>query len=50
MIHKQNEFIDNVGLTGDNSLVHLLNTCDCENDEEINILAHSKYYSTNDFL
>ena len=49
MIHKQNEFMDNVGLTEDNSLVHLLNTYDCENDEEINILAHSKYYSTNDF-
>ena len=49
MIHKQNVFMDNVGLTEDNSLVHLLNTYDCENDEEINILAHSKYYSTNDF-
>ena len=49
MIHKQNEFMDNVGLTEDNSLVHLLNTYDCANDEEINILAHSKYYSTNDF-
>ena len=49
MIHKQNEFMDNVGLTEDNRLVHLLNTYDCENDEEINILTHSKYCSTNDF-
>ena len=48
MIHKQNEFMDIVGLTEDTCLVHLLNTYDCENDEEINILAHSKYYSTND--
>ena len=50
MIHKQYEFLDIVGLTEDNSLVHLLITYDCENDEEINLLAHSKYYSTNDSI
>ena len=49
MIHKQNEFMDNVCLIGNDSLAHLLNTYDWENDEAINILAHSKYYCTNDF-
>ena len=49
MIHKQNEFMDNVGLTENNSLVHLLNTYERENDEEINILAHPKYCSPNYF-
>ena len=48
-IHAPNQFMDNEGLTESNSLTHLLNTYDTENDEEINILSHSKYYSTTEF-
>ena len=35
-IHAPNQFMDNEGLTESNSLTHLLNTYDTENDEEIN--------------
>ena len=48
-IHAPNQSMDNEGLTESNSLTHLLNTYDTENDEEINILSHSKYYSTTEF-
>ena len=47
--HVPNQFMDNKGITESNSLMHLLNTYDTENDEEINILSHSKYYSTTEF-
>ena len=48
-IHAPNQFMDNEGLTESNSLTHLLNTYATESDEEINILSHSKYYSTTEF-
>ena len=44
-----NSFIHNTGLTEDNSLVHLLATLSPLEDNEADVIEHSKYYDNVDF-
>ena len=44
-----NSFIHNTGLTEENSLVHLLDTLSPLEDNEADVIEHSKYYDDVDF-
>ena len=45
----RNSFIHNTGLTEENSLVHLLDAISPQEENEANIIEHSKYYDDIDF-
>ena len=42
-------FIHNTGLTEENSLVHLLDAISPQEENEVDIIEHSKYYDDKDF-
>ena len=44
-----NSFIHNTGLTKENSLVHLLHAISPQEENEADIIEHSKYYDDKDF-
>ena len=44
-----NSFIHNTGLTEENSLVHLLDAISPQEENEADIIEHSKYYDDKDF-
>ena len=44
MMAQRNSFINGIGLTEANSLIHLLN-----NDNEVHLVKHSAYYGENEF-
>ena len=48
MVNK-NSFIHNTGLTKENSLLHLLDAISPQEENEANIIEHSKYYDDIDF-
>ena len=43
-------FIHNTGLTEENSLVHLLDAISPQEENEADIIEHSKYYDDKDFI
>ena len=45
----QNRFIDGIGLTETNSLIHLLDNNDTDDNNEVPIIKHSAYYDDNKF-
>ena len=45
----RNSFIHNTGLTEENSLVHLLDAIISQEENEADIIEHSKYYDDIDF-
>ena len=45
-----NSFMDNTGLYNLNSLTHLIDHIDPDNESEVNILEHSRYYNDTDFI
>ena len=45
----KNSFIHNTGLTEENSLVHLLDAISPQEENEADIIKHSKYYDDIDF-
>ena len=45
----RNSFIHNTGLTEENSLVHLLDAISPQEENEADIIEHSKYYDDIDF-
>ena len=49
MMAQRNSFINGIGLTEANSLIHLLNNDDKDDDNELNLVKHSAYYGENDF-
>ena len=44
-----NSFINGIGLTEANSLIHLLNNDDTDDDNEVHLVKHSAYYDENEF-
>ena len=46
---QHNSFIDGIGLTETNSLIHLLNNNDTDDNNEAPIIKHSAYYGKNEF-
>ena len=46
---QQNSFIDGIGLTETNSLIHLLDNNDTDDNNEVPIIKHSVYYGENEF-
>ena len=46
---QHNSFIDGIGLTETNSLIHLLDNNDTDDDNEAPIIKHSAYYGENEF-
>ena len=46
---QQNSFIDRIGLTETNSLIHLLDNNDTDDNNEVPIIKHSAYYDENEF-
>ena len=46
---QRNSFINGIGLTEANSLIHLLNNDDTDDDNELNLVKHSAYYGENEF-
>ena len=52
MIDKANTYIDDVNLSKDTSLKHLLNSdgmSDIEDDNDIDIIKHSSYYTESEY-
>ena len=49
MMAQRNSFIIGIGLTEANSLKHLLNNDDTNDDNELHLVKHSAYYSENEF-
>ena len=47
--HDGNSFINGIGLTEANSLIHLLDNDDTDDDNELNLINHSAYYGENEF-
>ena len=47
---QRNNFINGIGLTETNSLIHLLNTDDANDDNELHLIKHTAYYGDNEFL
>ena len=45
-----NSFMDNTGLYNLNSLTHLIDHIDPDNESEVNLLEHSRYYNDTDFI
>ena len=50
MMAQRNSFINGIGLTEANSLIHLLNNDDTDDDNEVHLIKHSAYYGENEFL
>ena len=48
MMAQRNSFINGIGLTEANSLIHLLNNDDTDDDNEVHLIKHSAYYGEND--
>ena len=46
---QHNSFIDGIGLTETNSLIHLLDNNDTDDNNEAPIIKHSAYYGENEF-
>ena len=46
---QQNSFIDGIGLTETNSLIHLLDNNHTDDNNEVPIIKHSAYYGENEF-
>ena len=46
---QHNVFIDGIGLTETNSLIHLLDSNDNDDNDEAPIIKHSAYYGENEF-
>ena len=49
MMAQRNSFINGIGLTEANSLIHLLNNDDTDDDNEVHLIKHSAYYGKNEF-
>ena len=49
MMAQRNSFINGIGLKEANSLIHLLNNDDTDDDNEFNLVKHSAYYDENEF-
>ena len=49
MMAQRNSFINRIGLTEANSLIHLLNNDDTDDDNEVHLVKHSAYYGENEF-
>ena len=49
MMAQRNSFINGIGLTEANLLIHLLNNDDTEEDNELHLIKHSAYYGENEF-
>ena len=49
MMAQRNSFINGIGLTEANSLIHLLNNVDTDDDNELHLINHSAYYGENEF-
>ena len=49
MNNNRNQFMDNKGLSVNNSLTHLLDSGDNDDDGEANLIKHSAYYGDNKF-
>ena len=47
---QHNSFIDGIGLTETNSLIHLLDNNDTDDNNEAPIIKHSAYYGEKEFL
>ena len=50
MMAQRNSFINGIGLTESNSLIHLLNNDDTDDDNEVHLVKHSAYYGENEFF
>ena len=46
---QRNSFINGIGLTEANSLIHLLNNDDTDDDNQLHLVKHSAYYGDNKF-
>ena len=49
MMAQRNRFINGIGLTEANSLIHLLNNDDTDDDNQLHLVKHSSYYGENEF-
>ena len=49
MMAQRNSFLNGIGLTEENSLMHLLNNDDTNDDNELHLIKHSAYYGKNEF-
>ena len=49
MMAQRNRFINGIGLTEANSLIHLLNNDDTDDDNQLHLVKHSAYYGENEF-
>ena len=49
MMAQRNSFINGIGLTEANSLIHLLNNDDTDDDNEVHLIKHSAYYGESEF-
>ena len=49
MMAQRNSFINGIGLTEANSLIHLLNNDDTDDDNQLHLVKHSAYYGENEF-
>ena len=49
MMAQLNNFINRIGHTETNSLIHILNTDDTNDDNELHLIKHSAYYGDNEF-
>ena len=49
MMAQRNSFINGIGLTEANSLIHLLNNDDTDVDNQLHLVKHSSYYGDNKF-
>ena len=50
MANPINSFMDNTGFDHLNSLTHLIDHNDPDNESEVNLLEHSRYYSDTDII
>ena len=49
LLAQRNSFINEIGLTEANSLIHLLNNDDTDDDNQLHLVKHSAYYVENEF-
>ena len=50
MIDVDRSFVNNTNLNEDNSLAHLIEKLDPINEDEVNPIHHSNYYSNEEFM
>ena len=50
MVNPINSFMDNTGLDHLNSLTHLIDHIDPDNESEVNLLEHSRFYNDINFI